>query len=158
MFIQWIKFCGIKTERVKSEEGFTLLEVILVFVVMSILSSTIVLPFITSLNSGTKADIHATAAQLAAADIEDLRGKDFATIMTEGGTSGTSTLVSTTINNRSYDRQYTYEQQTSSWPLGVATLSPGAGNYLWIAATVTETVSNPDVVVTMYGLISVGYD
>ncbi len=157
MFIQWIKFCSIKTERVKSEEGFTLLEVVLVFVVMSILSSTIVLPFITSLNSGTKADIHATAAQLAAADIENLRGQGFASLV--GGVSP-SAVTTTTINNRSYERQYTFVQQTSSWAGSVPTLTDtaGAGNYFRIAATVTETVSDPDVVVTMYGLISTGYD
>ncbi len=155
MFIQWIKFCSIKTERVKSEEGFTLLEVVLVFVVMSILSSTIVLPFITSLNSGTKADIHATAAQLAAADIEGLRGQGYVGIVL-GGTP--SAVTTTTINNRSYERQYTFVQQTSSWAGVVPTLTLGAGNYLWIEATVTETVSDPDVVVTMYGLISAGYD
>ncbi len=155
MFIQWIKFCGIKTEGVKSEEGFTLLEVVLVFVVMSILSSTIVLPFITSLNSGTKADIHATAAQLAAADIEGLRGMNFVTI---AGGANPSAVTTTTINNRSYERQYTFLQQASSWSGSVPTLSTGTGDYLWIAATVTETVSDPDVVVTMYGLISAGYD
>ncbi len=151
MFIRWIKFCGIKAGKVKSEKGFTLLEVILVFVVMSILSTTLVLPFFASLNNGTTADIHATAAQLASADIEIMRESGFGSI-----TLGTVTETNITINNRTYQRQSVNTARLDD--LTEDTSGAGTHNYIRTLVTVTETASNPNVVVTMYGIISRDYN
>ncbi len=147
MLIQWIKFCGIKTGKVKSEEGFTLLEVILVFVVMSILSSTLVMPFITSLNSGTKADLHATAAQLAAAEIEAMRENGFGAVV-----AGVVAGANITINDRTYTRS------SDSTLVDSSLAADASGDYYWVETTVTETVSDPDVVVVLYAIISTDYD
>ncbi len=58
----------------KSERGFTLLELILVMVVMGIISSTLVLPFVAGLKQATRPEIYATATYLAQEEIEKKRG------------------------------------------------------------------------------------
>ncbi len=69
-----IMFCNIRVGKVKSERGFTLLELILVMVVMGILSSSLVLPFLAGLKQSTRPEIYATATYLAEEEIEIKRG------------------------------------------------------------------------------------
>ncbi len=151
MFIQWLKFCSNKTGKVKSEQGFTLVEVVMVFVVMSILSSTLVVPFLSNLNSGTRADIYATAAQLAAADMENLRedvksnGDDLNSITAEAD-------INTVINDRTYVSSFV----NTRFLADLVTPDVG-GDYVIAEVTVTEAVSDPPVVVTLYGIISKNY-
>ncbi len=150
MIIQWIKFCSIKSGKVKSEQGFTLVEVIFVFVVMSILSSTLVLAHLTSLNQGIEADIYVTASQLASADIENLRE----TVRGSGNLNDIIGLadINTSINNRTYVSSFANTRVQSDL------ITPdGTGDYVIVVATVTETVSNPDIAVTIYGIISQDY-
>ncbi len=134
MFIQWIKFCYIKSGKVNSEQGFTLMEFIFVFVLMSILSSSLVLPFFSNLKKGSMGDIHATAAQIASADIEDMRGQGFASV-----TLGSSTGTDIVKNGRTYERAYT---------------NTLVGDYINVVVTVTETASNPDVEARLFAIIS----
>jgi prepilin-type N-terminal cleavage/methylation domain-containing protein len=134
MFIQWIKFCSIKTGKIKSEKGFTLLELMLVLVVVSVLSSVLVMPFISNLNEGGRPDIYATATQLATADIEDHRSQAFAT-----GTTSTTTV----INGRSYIRDVVKAN---------ATLGTSLDDYIKITATVTT--SNPALSVSLISFIT----
>ncbi len=89
-------------EKVKSEKGFTLLELIFVMVVTMILSSTLVLPFISSIKQGTRPEIYATATYLAMGEIEEKRtmGYTNAKNFDIGTYTGTIDMV-----NRSYDLQ-----------------------------------------------------
>ncbi len=162
MFIQWMKFHSIKSGKVKSEEGFTLVEVIMVFVIMSIFSTTIVLPFLSNLNNGTRADIYATAAHIGARDIEDWRGSGFGNFPMSG-TGSTGNDIE--INGRTYVRTYFNTRVRSSYTnisntfVTFDTTGPVDGqNYIMVNAIVTEYSSDPDVQVTMYGLISRNYN
>ncbi len=159
MFIQWMKFHSIKSGKVKSEEGFTLVEVIMVFVIMSIFSTTIVLPFLSNLNNGTRADIYATAAHIGARDIEDWRGSGFGNFPMSG-TGSTGNDIE--INGRTYVRTFINNRVSSSYTdvtnTAVTYIDNALGSYIRVKATVTEYSSDPDVQVTMYGLISRNYN
>jgi prepilin-type N-terminal cleavage/methylation domain-containing protein len=139
MFIRWIRFFRFDTEKMRSESGFTLLELILVLVVTSILSSALVMPFLSNLNDGVKPDIYATATQLAAAELEDKKAQGFAAIVV--GTVVTPTV----INGRSYTKsvatQYVdYDAVNNEFD------PPVTNDYIMATATVTEAVSNTLVV------------
>ncbi len=136
MFIQWMKHCSIKLGKVRSEEGFTLVEVIIALVVVSIISSSLVLPFLSSLNEGTKADIYTNAAHIASMDIDSWRAGSFSAIPLSTGTTGTNIV----INGRAYVRTY------NNTLIGT--------DYKQVFATVSST---PGVSVTLYGLISTDY-
>ncbi len=133
----------------KSEKGFTFIEVLLTFVVIGIIASTIILPFMSNLNDGTKPDINVTASQLAQTTMEGLRGQGFANVIALGSPSVTLTIP---MNGRSYDSQYSYTRVDASF-------APNpAGTFLLVVATVTETNSDPDVTVTLDGIISQKYN
>ncbi len=136
MLIQWVKFCSKKSGKVKSEEGFTLVEVVLVFVVVSILSSSLVLPFLSSLNEGTRADIYTNAAHIASMDIDSWRAGSFSAIPLSTGTTGADIV----INGRAYARTYNNTLVDT--------------DYKHVFATVSST---PGVSVTLYGIISTDY-
>ena len=68
-----IKFFNSKTGKVKSEKGFTLVELIFVTVVTGILSSSLMLPLLNSMKQGTRPEIYATATYLAEKEIEELK-------------------------------------------------------------------------------------
>ncbi len=138
MFIQWIKFCYIKSGKVNSEQGFTLVELVFVLVLMGFLSYSLIMPFFSSLQRGTMGDINATAAQIASADIEDMRGQGFGSVAL-----GNSTGTDIVINGRTYERAYTNTM---------------VGDYIYVVATVTETTSNPDVEARLYAIISRDYN
>ncbi len=147
MLIKWMKFCGIKPEKIKSEQGFTLVEVILAFVVVSILSSSLVLPFLSNLNDGTRADLYANAAHIASMDIDDWRAGVFASIPLS--TTPASTGGDITINGRAYVRTYV------NIPVDETLAYAPGGDYVKVLATVTTT---PNISVTLYGLISDDYN
>jgi len=75
-----IKFCNIKIGKVKSERGFTLMELIFVTVVTGIISSTLILPFMSSKKQGTRPEIYATATYLAEKEIEELKNGGYTNI------------------------------------------------------------------------------
>ena len=71
-----------KTQRkkVKSEKGFTLLELIFVLVITGILSSTLILPFTSSITRGTQPEIYNTATYLAVDEMEWKRSDGYTDI------------------------------------------------------------------------------
>ncbi len=97
-----IKFCNNKIWKVKSEKGFTFLELIFVISITGILSSTLILPFISNLKEGTDPEVYATATYLAMAQIEKIRS--------EGHSYAKDNYIGTTTDqvfmvNRTYDVQ-----------------------------------------------------
>ncbi len=150
MFIPCTKFCSIKIEKAKSEDGFTLLELILVLVVVSIISSALALPFLNNLNEGTKPDIYATATQFATADIEGLRADGFAAIAVTNGVAIATADSPTVINGRSYTRTIstTYADADFSAVNNTNTfntINPVTNDYIMVEAVVTETTTNESV-------------
>lgn len=97
-----IMFCKFKMERVKSEKGFTLLELIFVLVVTGTLSSTLILPFTSSIKQGTRPEIYATATYLAMAEIEKKRSEGYTYTMNNNIGTSASTV---SMNVRSYTVQ-----------------------------------------------------
>ena len=94
-----IKFYNIKIGKVKSEKGFTLLELIFVMVVTGILSSTLILPFTSSMEQGVRPEIYATATYLAQKEIEEYRNAGYAII---SGHLGNVTSYANNLNGRNY--------------------------------------------------------
>ncbi len=159
MLIKWMEYCKLNPGKVRSEDGFTLVEVILIFVVVSILSSSLVLPFLSNLNDGTRADIYANAAQLASAEIERLRGVDYAVIVAGLG-------ANPSVEESNGGNFYTINNRTYGWRLvttllqdDLATQDVG-GDYMEIEATVVypqEAIADAgltDVSVTLTGIIT----
>ena len=133
-----IKFCNIKMEKVKSEKGFTLLELIFVTVVTGILSSTLILPFLSSIRQGTRPEIYATATYLAKQRIEEQRSLGYTSV---SGSLGTSTSTDTK-KGRTYNEQVVtkYVDHDDVNDLFVNAVSPPTE-----FINVTVTVSNADI-------------
>jgi prepilin-type N-terminal cleavage/methylation domain-containing protein len=150
MIIQCTRFCSIKTEKMKSEGGFTLLELMLVMVVISIIASALVMPFLSNLNEGARPDIYATATQLAMADIETQRAQAF--------DDTNPANVTTTINGRTYTRVVTKTYRDADFvamPTGNAFGSSAFNEYVLVTATVTTT--SPALSVTLESIITPDY-
>ncbi len=96
-------------ESVKSEKGFTLLELIFVMVVTGILSSTLILPFTSSIKNGTQPEIYATATYLAMAEIEKKRSEGYTYTMNNN--IGTSTSSVDKVFNQDTAAFRTYDVQ-----------------------------------------------
>ncbi len=138
-----IKFCKIKMESVKSEKGFTLMELIFVMVVTGILSSTLVLPFISSMDQGTQPEIYATATYLAMAEIEKKRSEGYTYTMTNNIGTSTSTV---SMNVRSYDVQVVagYVTHSGSSFSNPTFVSP-ASEFIKVTVTISNTNLPNDV-------------
>ncbi len=85
--------CNIKVEKVKSEKGFTFLELIMVTVVTGILSSSLILPFTSSINQATRPEVYNTATYIAVGELERVRGNGYTTVSSTVGTPTTSTVT-----------------------------------------------------------------
>jgi type II secretory pathway pseudopilin PulG len=72
-----IKFFNSKIDKVKSEKGFTFVELIFVTIVTGILSSSLMLPLLNSIKQGTRPEIYATATYLAEKEIEELKNAGY---------------------------------------------------------------------------------
>ena len=130
-----IKFCNIKIGKVKSEKGFTLMELIFVTVVTGIISSTLILPFMSSIKQGTRPEIYATATYLAEKEIEELKNGGYTNVTGNLG-NVPSTL---TLNGRLYTEDSVREYVSRDV----------AGSFIFSATPtefirVTETVSNSE--------------
>ncbi len=161
MFIKWIKFWSTKTGKVSSEKGFTLLELILVLVVVSIIASALAMPFLSSLNEGTKPDIYATATQCATADVEDLRADGFAAITVTNGAPTATAGSPTVINGRSYTRTISTKYADADFSAGNNTFddtTPVTNDYIMVVAVVTETTIVPNASVTLTSVITPDYN
>jgi len=75
-----IKFFKSKIGKVKSEKGFTLVELIFVVVVTGTLSSSLMLPLLNSIKQGTRPEIYATATYLAEKEIEELKNAGYTNV------------------------------------------------------------------------------
>ena len=129
-----IKFCNIKMEKVKSEKGFTLLELIFVTVVTGILSSTLILPFMAGIKQGTRPEIYATATYQAKKKIEELKNGGYTNVT--GNLGNVSSSI--TLNGRLYTEDSIREYVSYSGGIFVNSVSPTK------FIRVTETVSNSE--------------
>ncbi len=95
-----LNFCRNRIRNLKSERGFTLIELIMVTVVTGALTSTLVIPFASGIKKATVPEIYATAVYLAQGKMEEIRS--------EGYTAHSASL-STTSNtiNHPDGRDYT---------------------------------------------------
>lgn len=130
--------------KIKSERGFTLLELIGVTVVTGILSSTLVLPFISGMMQGTRPEIYATATYLAQNVLEQYyRSEGYSYVQTNSGTligdPISPALANVTVNGRTYSLvvRAGYIDDPSDISLDTST----ATQYI----KVTVTVSNTDI-------------
>ncbi len=139
-----IKFCKIKMDSVTSEKGFTLVELTFVMVVTGILSSTLVSPFISSMNQGTQPEIYATATYLAMAEIEKKRSDGYTYTMTNN--IGTTNPVIPPMNGRTYTAQVVagYVTHSGSNFSDPPVASP-ASQFIKVAVTISNTNMPHDV-------------
>ncbi len=134
-----IKFCKIKMDSVTSEKGFTLVELIFVMVVTGILSSTLISPFISSMNQGTQPEVYATATYLAMAEIEKKRSEGYTYTMTNNIGTSNSTV---SMNVRSYDVQVVAGYVTHS---GSSFVASSASEFIKVTVTISNTNMPHDV-------------
>ncbi len=141
-----IKFCNIKIGKVKSEKGFTLLELIMVTVVVGILSSTLIMPFMSGMKQGTRPEIYATATYLAHKEIEELKNAGYTN--TTGILGNVPSTL--TLNGRNYTEDSIREYVSYSGGTFVTSASPTE------FIRVTETVSNSENsdVVTLWTILA----
>ena len=117
---------------VKSERGFTFLELIMSVVVTGILSSTLVIPFISGIKQGTRPEIYATAVYIAQKKLEELRSVGYTSA---SGSLGTATST-VTKKGRTYTETVVTEYVTHSG----SSFSTSVSSTAFIRSTVT--VSN----------------
>jgi len=138
-----IKFCKIKMESMKSEKGFTLLELIFVMVVTGTLSSTLILPFTSSIKNGTQPEIYATATYLAMAEIEKKRSEGYTYTKTNNIGTSTSTV---SMNVRSYNVQVVAGYVTHSGSsFSAPTFVGPASKFIKVTVTISNTNIPHDV-------------
>ncbi|MBC8550124.1 MAG: type II secretion system protein [Candidatus Brocadiales bacterium] len=136
-----IKLCKNRIWNVKSESGFTLMELIMVVTLTGILSSTLVIPFTTGITQGTRPEIYATATYLAQQKIEELRSGGYTTT---SGSLGT-TSVNATKKGRVYTEQVVTEYVTHA--AGSFSNSASSTEYIRATVTVSNTTIPDDVVI-----------
>ncbi|MBZ0109330.1 MAG: type II secretion system GspH family protein [Candidatus Scalindua rubra] len=122
-------------EKVKSEKGFTLLELIFVMVIIGTLSSSLILPFISNLKQATRPEIYNTATYIAVGELEKVRSDGYNGMKTLIGTANTQV----TKKGRTYDKERVTEYVTQS-----------AGSFNNSATPtelirVTVTIANPGI-------------
>jgi len=122
-------------DKLISERGFSLMELILVMVVTGIISSVLIIPFISGLKQGTTPEIYATATYLAQKKIEEYRSEGYSSSI---GSIGTSTGT-VTKNGRTYTEQVVTEYVEHS---GSSFNTSGTPTEF---IRVTVTVSNSDI-------------
>ena len=150
-----IKFCNINIGKVKSEKGFTLLELIFVMVVTGILSSTLILPFLSSIKQGTRPEIYATATYLAQKEIDEFRNAGYTNIAGDIDNFGTVTSNVDDLNGRDYSEVSFREYVSYSGGTFVNSGgTPGSTPTEFIK--VTESVSNSENsdVVTLWTILA----
>lgn len=141
-----IKFCNIKTGKIKSEKGFTLLELIFVTVVTGIISSSLILPFTSSIRQGTRPEIYNTATYLAVEEIEKKRSDGYPAVGIGTATSSINKVYSqATSAFRTYNIQVVTEYVRH---LGSNFVAPDINDPLYPVTEfkkITVTVSNTSI-------------
>ena len=130
-----IKFFNIKLGNVKSEKGFTLVELIFVTVVTGILSSSLMLPLLNSMKQGTRPEIYATATHCATKELEELKNAGYTIVAASHMSDGQNVIP---LNGRTYTAVPTREYV--SYTGGTFVYSASPTEYI----RVTETVSNDE--------------
>ncbi len=146
-----IKFYNIKMEKVKSEKGFTLLELIMVTVVVGILSSTLIMPFMSGMKQGTRPEIYATATYLAQKELEEFRNAGYTNSVSELG----NVPSYVTLKGRNYTENSIREYVSHSG--GTFGTSTAATEFIRITETVSNS-ENSDVVTLWTILVKDFYD
>ncbi len=127
--------------KVKSEEGFTLLELIMVTVITGFLSSSLVLPFASSIKNGTRPEIYATATYLAVAQIEFNRSYGYEEVTSDVGTTSYTETITVGTQTRDYDVTIVIGYVTHSGSSFSAPVSSPSSEII----KVTVTISNSDI-------------
>ncbi len=131
--------------KLKSEEGFTFLELIMVMVVTGVLSTTLILPFSSSMKQATIPEIYSTASYLAMDEMEWKRNDGYTDISDDINT-GTNPLTTTTnVDDVGNTIERDYVVQTVS---EYVTQSSGSFSFSAVPTElvrVTVTVSNANV-------------
>ncbi len=97
-------------EKVKAEKGFTLLELVFVMVIISILSSSLILPFSSNLKQATRPEKYNTATYISVGMMEDARFKGYTNIRTgidaaiAGGTYPDTITTTKNVGGRVYTK------------------------------------------------------
>ncbi len=99
-----IKFCNNKMWKVKSEEGFTLLELIMVTVITGTISSAIILPFASSMKQALLPEIYNTAAYVAMGELEKIKSTGYTGAVTVGIGTYAPVPPLTTKKGRDYNK------------------------------------------------------
>ncbi len=127
-------------DKLISERGFSLLELILVMVVTGILSSVLIIPFISGLKQGTRPEVYTTVTFLAQKKIEEYRSEGY-TSASNDIDSATNPLTTTSTVVKG-GRTYTETVKTEySDPDNIFNHSASSTEFI----KVTATVSNVDV-------------
>ncbi len=128
-------------EKVKSEKGFTLLELIFVMVIIGVLSSSLVLPFISNLKQATRPEMYNTATYISVGMMETARAQGYTNIRAdiEGATNPNPTTNTQDVGGRTY-----------TWTKVDEFVSHSAGNFSFSSTPteyikVTTTVSCPGI-------------
>ncbi len=131
----------------KSERGFTLLELILVMVVMGIISSTLVLPFLAGLKQSTRPEIYATATYLAQEVLEEYKGNGYTYVKTNN-----STLIGDPISPPKPDvpkkgRSYSLVVRAGyvDDPSDTSLDTSNATDYIRVKVTVSNSINNVEL-------------
>ena len=139
-----MEFFKSKIDKVKSEKGFTLVELIFVTVVTGILSSSLMLPLLNSVKQGTRPEIYATATYLAEKEIEELKNAGYTIATGElGNVSSSVTFFSGAPREIEYTEDSVREYVSYSGGTFVYSATPTV--YIRVTETVTNT-KNSDVV------------
>ena len=127
------RFCNNKIGKIKSEKGFTLLELVFVTVVTGLISSSLVLPFASSIKRATRPEIYNTATYIAVGELEKVRSDGYNTMKNSIGTVTTQV----TKKLRTYDKEIVTEYVSQS----AGSFSNSAAPTELIRVTVTITNS-----------------
>ena len=135
-----IKLCKNQIWNLKSERGFTLMELIMIVTVTGILSSTLVIPFTSGIKQGTRPEIYSTATYLAQKKIEEIRSQGYTYT---SGIIGTST-GNVTKKGRVYTEQVVTEYVSHS--AGSFSAEASSTEYIRATITVSNTTIPDDIV------------
>ncbi len=146
-----IKFCDINTGKLKAEGGFTLLELIMVTVVTGVVSSSLILPFLTSIERGTLSEIYSTATYVAVDRLELGKSQGYTALTGLPGFGGivfNTPLPVAGPPPRTYTREVVAEYVSH----GVGGFAPSATATEYVRVSVT--VGNPSIAnITMWEII-----
>ncbi len=153
---RWLEACRVQAGKTKSERGFTLIELIVIMVIIGIFSSSLIMPYLSSVNRGSRPGIYVMATQLATADIEAQRALGYDDIQGDIDDGNYPIVANTSINGRNYTSTVTAQlvdadNDEDGNSFGGAVVNE---DYILIDTTVTETTNTPNLTVSLSAVIS----